>query len=232
MATAPSAADQEQILPLTLTARTYASFDSCIGADYGRRNGLKRVHNNAIAYVAGNSVKIHGVWPSPLIAAPLLLADTLSSLSLPSDLSTGTVRYILGRDGGGIGAFDVHPAGTHIAVAERSSTNAAPHVFIYALPSLELTHVLEDGTERAYSDVGFSGRGDKLVTVGSFPDFLLSVWDWQQQRGVLRTKAFGQEVRAPPDCGRDPSLLQFFPPPSCPATPHRSSAGLQCALLC
>jgi cilia- and flagella-associated protein 44 len=113
---------------------------------------------------------------------------------LLADLSTGAVRYILGRDGGGIGAFDVHPAGTHIAVAERSCTNAAPHVFIYALPSLELTHVLEDGTERAYSDVGFSGRGDKLVTVGSFPDFLLSVWDWQQQRGVLRTKAFGQEV--------------------------------------
>jgi hypothetical protein len=124
-----------------------------------------------------------------------LMNTSLCFLSLIwLDLVSGAVRYILGRDGGGIGAFDIHPSGTHIAVAERSSTNAAPHVFIYALPSLDLTHVLEDGTERAYSDVGFSGRGDKLVTVGSFPDFLLSVWDWQQQRGVLRTKAFGQEV--------------------------------------
>ena len=104
------------------------------------------------------------------------------------------MRVVLGRDGGGIGAFDVHPAGGHLAIAERSSTNASPHVFIYALPSLELTHVLCEGTERAYSDVCFSGNGDKLVTVGSFPDFLLSVWDWREQRGVLRTKAFGQEV--------------------------------------
>ena len=111
------------------------------------------------------------------------------------DLLSGSVKYILGRDGGGIGAFDVHPEGTHLAVAERSSSNASPHVFIYMLPSLELTHVLCDGTERAYSDVSFSGNGEKLVTVGSFPDFLLSVWDWREQRGVLRTKAFGQEVR-------------------------------------
>lgn len=116
---------------------------------------------------------------------------------MTADLLTGAVRYILGRDGGGIGAFDVHPAGTHLAVAERSSTNAAPHVFIYALPSLELTHVLSGGTERAYSDACFSGSGEKLVTVGSFPDFLLSVWDWREERGVLRTKAFGQEVRGP-----------------------------------
>lgn len=37
-------------------------------------------------------------------------------------------------------------------------------------------------------------HGDKLASVGSFPDYMLTVWDWQQERTVLRTKAFSQEV--------------------------------------
>lgn len=193
----------EAPLPLALVAKSYATHEASIGADYGRRNGLKRVNQNAIAYIAGNAVKVQGAPNSRLSALllstfPLPPLTTSNAILLPlTDLLSGAVRYILGRDGGGIGGFDVHPTGSHIAVAERSSTNAAPHVFLYAIPSLELTHVLCGGTERAYSDVSFSGNGEKIVTVGSFPDFLLSVWDWREQRNVLKTKAFGQEVRHP-----------------------------------
>ena len=122
----------------------------------------------------------------------------------------------------------MHPTGSHIAVAERSSTNAAPHVFVYAIPSLELTHVLCGGTERAYSDVSFSGNGEKIVTVGSFPDFLLSVWDWREQRNVLKTKAFGQEVR-PPALLSAPEAVRRTRGPCCPCC--CCSAGLQRPLL-
>jgi hypothetical protein len=102
------------------------------------------------------------------------------------------MRYILGRDGAGVGAIAVHPAKTHIAVAERS--HSGPNIYVYAYPSLELAHVLVGGTERGYSDLNFSAGGAKLVSVGSFPDFLLAVWDWASGRLILRTKAFGQEV--------------------------------------
>ena len=101
------------------------------------------------------------------------------------------MRYVLGREGGGIGAVAVHPSRSYFAVAERGNV---PAIFIYAYPSLEVLHVLLDGTERSFSDVGFSVSGEKLVSVGSFPDFLLTVWDWRNSRLVLRTKAFGQEV--------------------------------------
>lgn len=85
----------------------------------------------------------------------------------------------------------MHPSRAYFAVAERGNV---PAIYIYAYPSLDVLHVLLDGTERSFSDVGFSLSGEKLVSVGSFPDFLLTVWDWQNSRLVLRTKAFGQEV--------------------------------------
>ena len=50
------------------------------------------------------------------------------------------------------------------------------------------------GTERAYSDSNFNANGSKLATVGSAPDFMLTVWNWEQEKIVLRSKAFGQEV--------------------------------------
>jgi WD40 repeat protein len=102
------------------------------------------------------------------------------------------MRYLMGRDGAGVGAVAVHPARTHIAVAERS--HSGPTISVYAYPSLQLQHVLVGGTERGFTDVNFSRGGDKLVSVGSFPDFLIAVWEWQSGRLILRTKAFGQEV--------------------------------------
>lgn len=53
-------ATPEQPLPLALVAKGFATHDASIGADYGRRNGLKRVSQTTIAYVSGNAVKLHG----------------------------------------------------------------------------------------------------------------------------------------------------------------------------
>jgi hypothetical protein len=46
----------------------------------------------------------------------------------------------------------VHPARSHIVVAEKGLN---PSIYVYALPTLTLTHVLRGGTERGYSDVNF-----------------------------------------------------------------------------
>ena len=69
-----------------------------------------------------------------------------------------------------------------------------PNAFIYEYPSLSLIRVLKGGTERAYSAANFSADGTMLATVGSFPDYMLTVWDWNKEAIILRTKAFSQEV--------------------------------------
>lgn len=40
----------------------------------------------------------------------------------------------------------------------------------------------------------FSPDGRLLASVGSDPDYMLTVWDWQQERTMLRSKAFSQDV--------------------------------------
>ena len=56
---------------------------------------------------------------------------------------------------------------------------------------------MREGTEQAYSDLDFSSAtsdGKLLASVGSSPDYMLTVWDWRQEKVVLRSKAFSQEV--------------------------------------
>lgn len=77
------------------------------------------------------------------------------------------------KDRGGIGSIAVHPSKKYFAVAEMGNF---PNIYIYEYPSLKLYRILRKGTERAYSSVNFSGSGDTLASVGSDPDFLLTVW--------------------------------------------------------
>ena len=52
-----------------------------------------------------------------------------------------------------------------------------------------------DGTEEQYSHMDFSpGDGKLLASVGGSPDFMLTVWDWEREKTVLRSKAFSQEI--------------------------------------
>jgi hypothetical protein len=53
---------------------------------------------------------------------------------------------------------------------------------------------LEGGTEKTYGCGRFSPDGSKLATVGGYPDFWLTVWDWATESIVLRSKAFSQDV--------------------------------------
>lgn len=77
------------------------------------------------------------------------------------------------RDKGGIGAIAVHPSKKYFAVAEKG---VFPNIYIYEYPSLKLYRVIRKGTERSFSCIAFSGSGDLLASVGSDPDYLLTVW--------------------------------------------------------
>ena len=34
--------------------------------------------------------------------------------------------------------------------------------------------------------------GDKLASLGSTPDYMLTIWDWRREKIILRSKAHGQ----------------------------------------
>lgn len=44
------------------------------------------------------------------------------------------------------------------------------------------------GTEKAYSFIDFNPKGNLLASVGSAPDYMLTVWDWQIEKIMLRSK--------------------------------------------
>jgi WD40 repeat protein len=63
-------------------------------------------------------------------------------------------------------------------VAEKGSN---PNIYIYSYPSMKLYRILRKGTERSYSNIAFSTSGQQFASVGSYPDYLLCVWDWKQE---------------------------------------------------
>ena len=94
------------------------------------------------------------------------------------DLNTMTTSYLPSVGGNEVGCIEVQVERKLIAICEKGNM---PNVFIYEYPSLNLKRVLRNGTERAYSAVNFSGDGEKLATVGSFPDYMITVWDWNKE---------------------------------------------------
>ncbi|XP_078493244.1 cilia- and flagella-associated protein 44-like isoform X2 [Ciona intestinalis] len=107
------------------------------------------------------------------------------------NINSGEHKFIRSCSGGGIGSIAIHPSGKYFAVAEKGKK---PHILVYEFPSMKLYRVLQGGTERAYSFVDFSPKGDLLASVGSAPDYMLTVWDWCKEKIMLRSKAFSQEV--------------------------------------
>ena len=68
-----------------------------------------------------------------------------------------------------------HPNLHYIAVSEKGTK---PDILIYEYPSLRIYRILRNGTEKAYSNLDFSKDGTKLASVGSFPDYMLTIWNW------------------------------------------------------
>ena len=97
--------------------------------------------------------------------------------------------------------MQVHPSHKYFAVAEKGSY---PPINIYQWPTKKLFRILREGTVAAYSHMSFSPAqtndegeilgGSKLASVGSAPDYMLTVWDWKAEHIILRNKAFSQEV--------------------------------------
>ncbi|KAL2805099.1 cilia- and flagella-associated protein 44 isoform 2 [Daubentonia madagascariensis] len=136
------------------------------GYDCRKRANLQLLDSNTALYIAGNQL--------------ILL-----------NLKTKGQTYLQSSSGEGIGVIGVHPYKTHFTVAEKGSF---PKIIIYEYPSLRPYRILRDGTEKAYAYVDFNNNGTLLASVGSNPDYTLTIWNWKEEQPILRTKAFSQEV--------------------------------------
>lgn len=137
-------------LELLAPAAPVVTVRGSLGAGFERGNNLHVLaapssdgRGGVVAYAVGNAVRVH-------------------------DLSSGSMRYVQGRDGGGVGALAVHPSRAYFAVAERRWTGAGgPRIYVYAFPSLACVRVLEGGTERGFSDVCFSLAGGAAAALAA-----------------------------------------------------------------
>ncbi|CAD5123356.1 DgyrCDS11713 [Dimorphilus gyrociliatus] len=136
------------------------------GYDCHKRCNLNLLDDNHLIWVAGNLAQI-------------------------IDINTKELQYIRSTSGGAIGHVAVHPQKTFIAVAEKG---VGPRIIIYEWPSLKMKRILRGGTEQSYAYVEFNPDGKLLASVGGDPDYMLTLWDWKNERTVLRSKAFSQDV--------------------------------------
>ncbi len=90
-----------------------------------------------------------------------------------------------------IGALALSAKKEYIAVGGVGSN---PRVCVYDATTLKLQRVLRNGTTRAYSSMFFRPDGAQLATVGSAPDFMLTLWNWRNESVILRKLAFRQEI--------------------------------------
>ncbi|CAL8106722.1 unnamed protein product [Calicophoron daubneyi] len=136
------------------------------GFDALRMENLELLDSETVCYVVGNYLEI-------------------------CNLTTDEKRYLRTLSGVGIGAFAVHPLKVVFAIAEKGSL---PKTCIYRYPQLDLYRLLSEGTQREFSACRFSPDGEMLATVGSEPDYMLTLWEWRNEQIILRAKAFSQDV--------------------------------------
>ncbi|XP_037609336.1 cilia- and flagella-associated protein 44 [Sebastes umbrosus] len=149
------------------------------GYDSGRRGNLQLLDDRTLIFIAGN-------------------------LLVLLDVSTKEQRYLRSCSGGGIGSITTHPSKEYFVVAEKGNQ---PNIIVYEYPSLRPFRILRGGTEQAYSFVDFNRDGSLLASVGSEPDYMLTLWNWRQEEVKLRCKAISQEVYRVSFSPYNPGLL-------------------------
>eukprot|EP01041_Mallomonas_annulata_P002802 gene2802-5517_t len=136
------------------------------GADLSRKGNLAFINKNVLIYATGNSVVFE-------------------------DIVLKTKRYLLALDDAGVGCVTVHPSRTMFAVGGKGFQ---PRIYIYSYPDLSVLKVLSGGAERGFASLAFNARGSQLASVAISPDYMLTVWDWEEERIALHSKAFGQDI--------------------------------------
>ncbi|XP_053792410.1 cilia- and flagella-associated protein 44 isoform X1 [Vidua chalybeata] len=142
------------------------TFKHSFGYDCTRPVNLMIMDRHTVGYIAGNQVILQ-------------------------NLRTKYQKHVRSSRGSGIGFITAHPNKDYFAVGEKGKK---PNIVIYTYPSVRPYRILKGGTEVAYVFGDFNRTGTLLASVGSGPDYMLTIWDWKQEETLLRSKAFAQDV--------------------------------------
>lgn len=110
-----------------------------------------------------------------------------------TNLKTRAVEYQRSGAGLGIGCVAIHPSRTLYAVGELGPGAV---INIFTFPERQLVRVLRRGAAEGYASLCFNAAGDRLASVATAPDYMLTVWDWRRQLIELRAKV--RRDHAPP----------------------------------
>ncbi|CAF0711556.1 unnamed protein product [Brachionus calyciflorus] len=136
------------------------------GYDCKKRSNLHLIDEETLIFSAGNVVEL-------------------------LNIRTREQRYLKTVSGGAVGAISVHPSRKYFAVGEKGNV---PNINIFEYPSLKLHRILRQGTIKGYAYLDYDPAGNLLASLGSAPDYMLTIWDWREEKVVLRTKAFSQDI--------------------------------------
>jgi WD40 repeat protein len=154
---------------------------------YGLRNA--DIHSYKLAHSFGFSShkrsNIHYVEESVVISS-------IGNLIIFINLKTTEARYVQGIREGSIGSIAVHPSKKFIAVGELCEED--PNIYVYSYPAMNLTKILRGGAIKGYADLSFNQAGTKIASVATDPDYMLTIWNWEDNMILLRSKAFSQDV--------------------------------------
>ena len=69
-----------------------------------------------------------------------------------------------------------------------------PSITLYSYPEFKVIKTLNSGAEQGYASLDFNKKGDLFASLSIQPDYMLTVWSWEEGRVLLHSKAFGQDV--------------------------------------
>jgi WD40 repeat protein len=148
----------------------------------------KTVGTRLFAHMGMDSLRLHSIWALDDNVILSFAANTVQFVNV----ATGNITCTPGPEGGGVGAVCVHPTRQFYTVCEKHPKD--PNAIVYEYPSRKVRSTLRKGAERGYSACRFSESGAMLATVAIEPDFVLTIWAWEQEQIILRNKAFGADV--------------------------------------
>ncbi|KFV79878.1 WD repeat-containing protein 96, partial [Struthio camelus australis] len=114
-------------------------------------NKIGFVNNHTVCYPCGNYI---------------LFLDTETKKKTVLECQTGQV-----------GAFAVNGNSKVVAFSDRKLN---PFIYIYTFPELNKLRELKGNVQLDYTLLAFSFTGPYLASYSSIPEFVLSVWNWQE----------------------------------------------------
>ncbi|XP_046809374.1 cilia- and flagella-associated protein 44 [Lucilia cuprina] len=96
--------------------------------------------------------------------------------------------------GCGIGFItkNYHPDYQGLLTIGENGPNAT--VFIYEYPSHEVRIKLEGAAKQQFTCGSYNYTGELFASQAGYPDYMLTIWNWQKAEIILRSKAFQNDV--------------------------------------